>query len=74
VRSANRIEAISSSGRVSSLRYTVPEFRVKVRLSFTNTGEKVTGVLFWKRTEGAGSEVPNEIEMNIVAVPRSGSG
>lgn len=74
VRSANRIETISNSERVSSVRYTVPEFRVKVKLSFTKTGEKVTGILFWKKTEGVSAETLSEIEMNIVAVPRSGGG
>ena len=74
VRSANRIEAISNSERVGSVRYTVPEFRVKVRLSFTKTGGNVTGILFWKKTEGASAETLSEIEMNIVAVPRTGNG
>jgi hypothetical protein len=74
VRSASRIEAISDSARVGSVRYTVPEFRVKVKLSFTKTGGNVTGILFWKKSEGFSSESLSEIEMNIVAVPRTGNG
>ena len=71
VRSAGRIEALSNSNALGgAVRYVVPEFKVSVKLSFTKTGEKVTGILFWKKTEGVSTEALSEIQMSIVAVPR----
>lgn len=72
MRAAEHIETVSTSPLMNpALRYTVPAFRVNVKLSFTKTGDEVKGVLFWKRSEGFSNEALSEIEMNIVAVPRN---
>jgi hypothetical protein len=71
---ANHVDLVSNSARLDHpVRYTVPAFRVNVKLSFTKTGNEVKGVLFWKQSEGFSSESLSEIEMQIVAVPRAPS-
>ena len=69
---AKQVEVLSNNPLLDrSVRYTVPAFRVNVKLSFTKTGSEVKGILFWKQTEGFSSQALSEIEMHIVAVPRT---
>jgi hypothetical protein len=71
VNTARWVEFRSNLGNDGATRYVVPEFKVSVKLSFTKTGETVKGILFWKKSEGSTSEALSEIQMSIVAVPRS---
>lgn len=69
---ARHVDQVSDDPRLDRpVRYVVPSFRVNVKLSFTKTGNEVKGLLFWKRSEGETSEALSEIEMQIVAVPRT---
>ena len=72
---ARQIDSLNDSAALGSkMRYVVPSFKVSVKLSFTNTGGTVKGVLFWKKSEGFSSESLSQIDMEIVAVPREASG
>lgn len=75
ISAASFVDSVTSAkanAGMASVRYVVPSMKVSVRLSLTNSGQKVKGILFSKTTEGFSAETLSQIEMNIVAVPAGG--
>jgi len=67
---ANRIAGSASApGAPVGLRYVVPSMKISVKLSLTNSGSTVKGILFSKTTEGFSAQTLSQIDIDIVAVP-----
>lgn len=67
IRTAGFIDSVTASR--PGTRYVVPSMKVSVKLSLTNSSQKVKGVLFSRSTEGFSAETLSQIDIDIVAVP-----
>jgi hypothetical protein len=47
--------------------------KISVKLSLTNSGSTVKGILFSKTTEGFSAQTLSQIDIDIVAVPPADS-
>ncbi|MBI1397786.1 MAG: hypothetical protein GC151_17580 [Betaproteobacteria bacterium] len=60
--------------RDSPVIYTIPGMKVNVKVGLTATKERVKGILWWRTQQGTTTEALSQIEMDIVAVPRTPGG
>ncbi|MBX3606622.1 MAG: hypothetical protein KF788_15190 [Piscinibacter sp.] len=68
IRTASFIDSVTAN-RPGGTRYVVPSMKVSVKLSLTNSSQKVKGVLFSRNTEGFSAQTLSQIDIDIVAVP-----
>ena len=54
--------------------YTIPSMKISMKVALTATKENVKGILWWRTQQGETSQSTSQIDMEIVAVPRSSSG
>jgi hypothetical protein len=71
--SAQRLDAqMQGDGwKDSPVVYTIPTMKVTMKVALTSSRERVKGVLWWRTQQGETTQSLSQIELELVAVPRS---
>ena len=71
--SARRLDAQmrGDAWKDSPVVYTIPTMKVTMKVALTSSRERVKGILWWRTQQGETTQSLSQIELEMVAVPRS---